>query len=783
MLKRIQNIKTVGCFSDTHPARMQFERLTFIYGENCYGKTTLCDIFRSLAENDPQSLTARVSVPNPDNQPQLVQLGFSMPNEKHETILTFNGHEWNPELPSSIRILVFDTDFIHRNVFTGLSIERENQENLTEFIIGESSVSKARDIAKLNSHLRAVNKEIRQLKSDVFEGLEDIEDFVALEVKETKEKIQKRISFLLERIAMQKDLRANLAKAIARNNPSPIDLPEDFTAFVKHVNDCFMSIYERVHIDAAERVHQHIEKKTKALRTTQQWLQHGLDHMLVNECPFCGQRLYAQAQELLSSYRDFFDEAFEHFVSETSAILDKIPDDFNQFQCVDLLQNIRENESCLAEYDELANDTEYESTVNQLTRRASELVESWRLWQTIHAESSRELSTSIKLKRAALHTRAESWECKEAIAAYGRLIELLSSYNELVRQLVEQIAEFKGGLNSDDIEEKIALMVRQREEQLLKHRRLQSSDACSRYSKHTQDKAVTEEAIGELRDELYKEQEEFLDNYFEAINNIFAKLGSGPFRISKVDTQRGNMPVVRFSASYSGVPITSDRLRYFFSESDRRALALSIFWAKVDLLTEQEKAVTILILDDPVTSFDDGRVDRTIRLMDSVRTSFRQVIVLSHYPNFLKSFFDRAHLQARDIRIARLLKTDKGSQLEISFPAYFVESEHQAKFRHIVDFIERRHREDICQDLRVYLETELRSRYRKQIAENNLEGIAFSDLCNALRDSSYISKELRDEIEQYILSLNPDHHIWTGRSHEDKVSLASDILNFIYASL
>ena len=74
MLKRIQDIKAVGCFSDAHPAALQFEPLTFIYGENCYGKSTLCDIFRSLAEGRPEYVTARVSVPNPNNQRQRVHL-------------------------------------------------------------------------------------------------------------------------------------------------------------------------------------------------------------------------------------------------------------------------------------------------------------------------------------------------------------------------------------------------------------------------------------------------------------------------------------------------------------------------------------------------------------------------------------------------------------------------------------------------------------------------------------------------------------------------------------
>ena len=100
-----------------------------------------------------------------------------------------------------------------------------------------------------------------------------------------------------------------------------------------------------------------------------------------------------------------------------------------------------------------------------------------------------------------------------------------------------------------------------------------------------------------------------------------------------------------------------------------------------------------------------------------------------------------------------------------------------------MDFVERRHSEDVCQDLRVYLETEVKSRYRKQIADNHLQGHGFGDLLDALLDLGSLSQQVRSELEQFRLSLNPDHHIWTGRSQEDKVALASDLLDFIYTRL
>ena len=95
MLKRIQEIKCVGCFRDAVPSRVQFERLTFIYGENCYGKSTLCDIFLSLSENAPSYIVDRESLPNPRNFNQRIQLNFLMPGQDSECPLTFTKASWS----------------------------------------------------------------------------------------------------------------------------------------------------------------------------------------------------------------------------------------------------------------------------------------------------------------------------------------------------------------------------------------------------------------------------------------------------------------------------------------------------------------------------------------------------------------------------------------------------------------------------------------------------------------------------------------------------------------
>jgi len=203
----------------------------------------------------------------------------------------------------------------------------------------------------------------------------------------------------------------------------------------------------------------------------------------------------------------------------------------------------------------------------------------------------------------------------------------------------------------------------------------------------------------------------------------------------------------------------------------------------LESITEEQKNHSILVFDDPVTSFDDGRIDRTIRLFDSLRNSFRQLIILSHYSRYLKSFFQRAYSNNGNIKLLKIIRDADSSHLRLASIDDFIETEHQKKFRNILGFIERSHQQDILLDLRVYLESEVKLRYMYQIKQNNLTSFQFKDLLDSLHELQILSNEIREEIEGLRLSLNVDHHTWSGRSHEEKITIATDVINFIYTRL
>ena len=780
MLKRIQDIKSIGCFFDDHPAAIQFEPLTFIFGENCYGKSTLCDILRSLADNNPDYITDRESIPNLTNQYQLVRLNFSLPNGGREYQVIFHRDQWNPQLQGDLKIHVFDTDFIHRNVFTGLTIERRNQENITRFVLGESGVRTAKDIKDSKSNFRAMRKEIRQLNETVFADIKDIIAFLAMQVNESNEEIQEEILNKSEELKSKKELEHNIEEAKDREEPQLLSIPENIESFVNQVNTCLASAYRRAHDDASMAVERHIKAKTKNTPTTKAWLKTGLDHVAGDHCPFCGQTLEEEAKSLIEFYRSCFDDAYDKYERETRANLGQLPSQMNDYKCLSIPELLHKNSSNFIIYPELTKTSKYGRNTKLVSAITKGLRKLWDTFQTKFDEESKKLNGKLRHKEMAIYIKNEPWTCPGLIKAYDNFRFSTLKYNEVVQRIIDQITEFKTSLIPETIANEISEIEKQKKQLELKKKRKDSDQACRKLIDLQIAADETEKKIDLLQEQLKAEQSQFLSTYFDSINRLFVRLGSGPFQIAKQISERGNMPVVELTASYADVSIGQDKLQAFFSESDRRALALSVFWAKIESLDEHMKQNGILVLDDPVTSFDDGRIDRTIRLMESNRPAFRQIIILSHYPMYLKSFFERASLNTSGIQLLKIVRSQDSSTLETASAADFVETEHHIKFRHIKDFIDRKHTENVCQDLRIFLATEVKSRYRKQITENDLSALQFKDLLNELYERGIIDQNKKTELEGYRLSLNPDHHTWTGRSQEDKIALSLDVLEFIY---
>jgi wobble nucleotide-excising tRNase len=780
MIKRIQEIKSVGSFQNMTASHLQFEPITIIYGENTYGKSTLCDVLRSLSDNNPNYIVDRKSIPNPDRIGQSVKINLESENLNGETLCHFKNDEWAKKLPEDLKLLVFDGNFIYRNVFTGLTFERDNYENVTQFVLGEDSVQKAEQIAKNKSKLRKLKKELKDLKSNSFEGINDIKKFIELDIEHDLDNLDEQLQKLSSKIYSLQDIKNNFTDIKSREEPEYLNLDADLSLYLENLNSVLNGSLEQIHDEVKDKVVSHIQNETQNLDTTQSWIYKGLSHIKNEKCPFCGQDL-EDVIELINLYKKFFDTSYEKYKEEVQQKLNRAENEISKFKLEKIRPNLSKNKAISIQYDKIEDD-DFKENLRKLEKKSETLIKSLTEWEEIYPRLFNNVKDKIQKKRNAIDQELEKPSPSESLELFEKIENKIAQYELILKDIKNKIKSFKSSLDIDEIGNKVEHCKSKLEKLELLRRRVNSKKACKKYVDLVDKIKQTEIAIDKLEEELKDEQNSFLNEYFESINKIFRKLGSTKFSIQQKVSGRGYLPTIQISANYAGHDIKKAKLEAFFSESDKRALALAIFWAKIESLSEDQKEKTIVVLDDPVTSFDDGRIEQSIRLIDPKKYDLRQLVIISHYPRYLKLFFDRTYKDG-SIKLLQLEKDETGSKLVEANSADFVETPHQKMLRRIIGYTERKHKGHIQGDLRVYLVNELKLRYRKQILNLSLEDAKFSELIDGLNENNIIRDETAYKLHDFRKSTNPSHHVIRDRPNEDILLLANDLLEFIYTKL
>lgn len=150
--------------------------------------------------------------------------------------------------------------------------------------------------------------------------------------------------------------------------------------------------------------------------------------------------------------------------------------------------------------------------------------------------------------------------------------------------------------------------------------RVEQDDVCVSYQREKREITAIETRITANEQALSANQNQYLERFYTQINFHFKQFGSDNFTLEKGTDKRGHQPVYFLKVKFKNVEVSDSNITKVFSESDKRALALLLFWAKMDFLTTEQKQKAIIVLDDPVTSFDDNRILKSItRIKEALR--------------------------------------------------------------------------------------------------------------------------------------------------------------------
>jgi wobble nucleotide-excising tRNase len=683
MLLKVEKIEEIGRFATLRQQAAQFGKLTLVFARNGYGKSTVCSVLRSAAEQDPKAIEARR------------KLGAVAESKVHlhwqtKGAVTFATGKWNV-CPG--QLLVFDQEYVRRNLHVADSVTRDNKRSLLPVILGDRGVALAAQINALDEEQRELVKEQAQAEKTIrtaFPVLTDIRVFALTPISD-------EIDAEIESAAKQVEL-ARKAFAVGQRqqfNPLPkIDI-ERFETLARRG-------LEAVSQTAASVVANHIE--THAMQPAgQRWLDFGVKHMTGDACPFCDQDTSDVAA--VQAFKGYFSAEFAALTSEVESALD------------DLKGALGTEASALkVALAEGAANVEFWSSVCDLPARPSlSDTEATRTIAALQALTElMERKQRDPLAPLDLIDRSAVLAAASDVAAYNLKIaaanvaivaakeEAANADLSRVREILEKRQALKARLSSPISSEVQDWITRD-----TRRAQVETEKAAAQ----TELKSFTLASVGQRQD---------------VINELLMLFGAN-FRIT--DTKAnfvGREANTEFSIAIGAHSVKAgDRqenkpsFMTVLSAGDKYTLALAFFIAHLRARTDL--ADCIIVFDDPFSSQDLYRQFETTSQLRALAKDACQVLVLSHDPRFL----DMIARNERDpCRMVQILCDDTGngsirdwSSADELKTDYLKQSECIREYAGTGNLLKDTTVESLVKDIRPFLESFLKARFPGRFAE------------------------------------------------------------------
>jgi len=782
MLKRIKLIQGIGTFSQSRPSGIELSDVTILYGENRYGKSTLCDIFYSLSEDSPECIQNRACIPNDPNKPSKVELQFETATDN--VVSLFEDGYWKAKLPSCSKIYVFDQSFIHRNVITGQRLERPNSENMTNFILGESNTALYKTLAEANNSLRDERRLLSNIeKQFTSHSIVNVPTYVtSLLPSRTKEIIEADIiTYEASKQGLLLTIQ-NIDKIKQRSVLGNIGNQVDFEASCTSINTALTLSLQNIHQESLAILETHIAEHVINPATFKGWASQGVTQVKDN-CPFCGQELSNDAKGLINAYKNSFNEEFDRYSINIKQRLNNLRQPFSLPSPREaLIQQHSTNKQIVELYPEaqFTENQEFVDLVVSLEPRYDNVLNSYNAVLQASQQATCFWLPRLEQKIVAPYDSAEQINFEGLLQTAVAYNKSIYEYWEIIEKINNILNSYKSSLDENHLRNQLTTT----QQQLLKDnsalKRIELDPLCNQY-KDKQANVTSLNASYEAQKRLLEQsQTDYLNEYFDIINQLFRQLGSSNFEIIKMPNRRGTQIVYDLRIKFKGQDIPVDRINSVFSESDRRALALCIFLAKIISLPPLEKAKVIIVLDDPVTSFDNERIILILNKIDEIKRSIKQLIITTHYKGMAVKAVKKFRRTAKSIKLVQGIDT---CNFELVDNDRMMATKHDLAFDTIKAFVSRQTNNDIITTLRPFFEEEIRHRFKKQLLELGKFKSDLSECIVALKNNGDITENIEARLSTIRDTLNTPMHELGENALENTRSLAEDILNIIYHDL
>jgi len=733
MLKKIIKIRNVGKLKKVDAAGdVELWPMTLIFGENARGKTTLCDILRSLKTGNGAYIHGRRSLALGE-KPE-VYLLFD------KGAVTYKDGSWTNVYPE---IEIFDTTFIHDNVYAGDYVDHEQKRNLYRVIVGEEGVRLAREVDKLDQAIRESDRTISEKKSRVENYVPEgvlLTDFLNFSADDN---IDRRISETereLSALARADEIRTKRELQHLTLPHLPTTLTEVLSTKLDHVS-----------ADAENLVRQHIKYKTTG--ATESWISEGLGYIKEKACPFCEQSL--DSTRLIEAYKAYFAESYRKLKSNIISIKQQIEPLLQEATTLRLQQTISENNGLVEFWSQFVSLEKPNLDLPAVSEAIKNLSES--ALNLIEDKLKAPLEP-VQLGREYSEAQAQFQQADSNVATYNQAV---SAVKALIRRKKEETASGKLLETNAKLSRLKAIKLRYQED---------CKNACTEYEDALRAKKSLEKQKATAKDQLDQHSKDILNRFERRINELLDLFGAS-FQIGGTKRQYlGGRPSSTYQVVIDGVEVElgdpttgigEPSFRNTLSAGDRSTLALAFFIAQAEL--DPNLSNKILVLDDPFSSQDRSRSTCTQQQINRLSQKCEQVIVMSHEPRFLRRIWD-----ATDKSKARSLQLTRIQENSIINP-WNIEDETRGDYFRLIIVLKtfvnegRGDLRNVAQTIRPVLEEYLRFNCPESFANNEwlgdflpkIEQSTEGDPLCAFKDVLPELEDIKDYAKRYHHPLNP----------------------------
>lgn len=621
MLERIHKVKGVGLLHDADGRQHAFQKATFIYADNGRGKSTLASLFRSCSTNNPALVINRRTIDGINNQE--VDFQFSNGNRSK-----FQNGSWDIGRPE---ILVFDSDFVEQNVYAGGQVSTDQRKNLLKFAIGATAVAAQQEYNQADENLKNATGVVSSITSqlalthqgrtlDQFRQILGVPD-VDVQIVELNGKISEA---------------RNIGLIQAKALPQLLESPSiDISPIIIIMRTSIANINQA----AEQLVKVHLDKHQK--NGLEKWISDGQFFQGSDNCPFCDQPI--DGVEIVQAYQSYFNQEYRSLKSDVARLGSLI----NQVCSDGIIDRLKSR--CEITNAVISGWQEHLEIVypifNELEAREA-LSNIRRILETLKLQKECNLLEAVDIEEQSNQIHNE-WQV---------IVNAVSSCNDNISNALQQITEYKAsldGLNIGLLEQQI------KELELVKIRfRPDVIDLFNQLDTSKQAESNAQSVKQVKKEALNLVMQTTLNSYKDRINQLLRSFGA-QFLIPSIDFNYRSGLRSDYSLEMRGANIALSGgipdFKTSLSEGDKRTLAFAFFIASTE--STPDLANKIIIIDDPMCSFDLNRKQQTRTVLKRLYDSSKQLVIIAHDIHFLRNLRDdiiRIERQTNNIKFLTL---------------------------------------------------------------------------------------------------------------------------------